>query len=151
MKPLILLISVFILFSVISKLTTGDWNLVFAGNLAMCSMLCFTAIGHFVFSKGMSMIIPPFVPFKVGLVYLTGVLEIVLAVGLLFASTRSFTGYLLILFFILISPANIYAATKHINIEKGTFTGPGTSYLWFRIPLQLMFIGWVYYFSIQMH
>jgi uncharacterized membrane protein len=42
---------------------------------------------------------------------------------------------------------NIYAATQHIDIEKGTFTGPTTPYLWFRIPLQLLFIGWVYYSS----
>ena len=148
MKPLILLISVFILCAVISKFTTGDCNLVFAGNLAMCSMLCFTAIGHFLFSKGMSMIIPPFVPFKTSLVHLSGVLEIILALGLLFPSTRPYAGYLLILFFILISPANVYAATQHIDIEKGTFTGPGTSYLWFRIPLQLLFIGWVWYFTV---
>jgi len=150
MKPFLLLISTFILFSIISKLSTAHWNLALGGNLSMCLMLCFTAIGHFVFAKGMAMIIPPFIPFKRTLVFGTGLLEIILGLGLLFPSTRISSGYLLLLFFILITPANIYAATRHIDIEKGTFTGPGNAYLWFRIPLQLLFIGWVYYFSIQL-
>ncbi len=82
MKPLILLIAVFAVFSACSKLLTGDWNLPFGGNLAMCLMLCFTAMGHFMFTKGMSMMIPPFLPFKTGLVYGTGVLEVILGFAL---------------------------------------------------------------------
>jgi uncharacterized membrane protein len=149
MKPFILLITVFAVSAAISKSTMGNWNLPFGGNLAMCLMLCFTAMGHFMFTKGMSMMIPPFIPFKKALIYGTGILEIILALGLLFLPIRPYAGYALILFFIIITPANIYAATQHIDIEKGTFTGPATPYLWFRIPLQLLFIGWVYYFSVS--
>ena len=151
MKPFILLITVFAVYTVISKSTTGNWNLPFSGNLAMCLMLCFTAMGHFMFTKGMSMMIPPFIPFKTTLIYGTGILEIILALGLLFLPIRPYIGYALIVFFITITPANIYAATQHIDIEKGSLTGPTTQYLWFRIPLQLLFIGWVYYFSIKTH
>lgn len=148
MKPLIILIAVFVLFTGISVLTTGHWNETVGGNLAMFSLLCFTALGHFLFTSGMALMIPPFIPFKTGLVYITGVVEVLLGILLLVPSLRSLAGYGLIVFFVLLTPANIYAAVKRLDIEKGTYTGPGLAYLWFRIPLQLFFIGWVYYFSI---
>ena len=147
MKPLILLLVAFALTSVGCKMFTESWNLAFSGNLAMCLMLCFTALGHFKFTKGMSMMLPDFVPFKKEVVYATGVLEILLGIGLLFPAYRSFVGVIIIIFFILILPSNIHAALKNLNHEKGTYDGPGPRYLWFRVPLQLFFIGWVWYFA----
>ncbi|WP_331145734.1 hypothetical protein [Hymenobacter sp.] len=54
------------------------------------------------------------------------------------------------MFFVLILPANIHAALHHINYQKGTTDGPGPRYLWFRIPLQLLFIAWTWYFSVHL-
>ena len=88
--------------------------------------------------------IPPIVPFKTELVYFTGVAEILLGVGLLIPGLRTYSGYILIVFFILMLPANIYAAIKHIDFQKGTFNGNGITYLWFRVPLQILFIVWTY-------
>ncbi|CAL1520472.1 hypothetical protein [Chitinophaga sp. MM2321] len=149
MKPLLLLIVVFAATSAISKFVTSNWSLPLSANLAMCPMLCFTALGHFMFPKGMAMMIPPFIPYKTALVYITGIAEVLLGLALLFPALRPYTGYVLIVFFILILPANIYAAIKHIDLEKGTYGGPGPNYLWFRIPMQLFLIAWVYYFSIS--
>jgi len=50
--------------------------------------------------------------------------------------------------FILILPANVYAAINKIDYEKGNYSGNGLKYLWFRIPLQIFFIEWVWYFGI---
>ena len=33
---------------------------------------------------------------------------------------------------------------ENINYQTGELDGSGLEYLWFRIPLQLIFIGWVY-------
>ncbi len=148
MKPLILLIAVFAAFVAGSKAITGNWNILFGGNLAMCMMLFLTATGHVLFTKGMAMMIPPFIPYKTGLVYITGVIEVLLGLGLLSQFLRPYAGYTLIVFFILILPANVYAAAERLDLEKGTFTGPGLAYLWFRIPEQLFFILWVYYFGV---
>lgn len=148
MKPLVILLAVFGLscfaFWIITDLDRN--RIVFCGNLAMCVMLCFTALGHFLFPKGMAMMIPPFIPFRTALVYSTGVAEIIFGLLLLFPTHRFNAGACLILFFMLILPANIYAAIHRIDLEKGTATGPGPSYLWFRIPLQLFFIAWVVFF-----
>ena len=81
------------------------------------------------------------------MIYFTGVLEIMAAVGLLLPSLRLLTSALLILFFSLILPCNIYAAIKKIDYQKATFDGRGISYLWLRVPLQLIFIAWVYVFN----
>lgn len=112
--------------------------------LGMSIMLLFTATGHFAFTKGMAMMLPRFVPAKNAVVYLTGLLEIVFAAGLVIADYAHETGLALIIFFILILPANLYAAYKQVDYQEGTHNGSGLTYLWFRVPLQLLFIMWVY-------
>ena len=116
----------------------------------MAVMLIFTAVAHFVFTKGMSMMLPDFIPFKTELVYLTGVVEVVVAIALLVPRFQVPAAWFLIVFFILLLPANIYSAVKHVDIEKATFTGDSLRYLWFRIPLQILFIIWTYISAIRM-
>lgn len=101
------------------------------------------------FTKGMSKMIPDIIPFKKEIVYLTGILEIILGLALLFPTYRPTIGMVIIIFFILILPTNIYAAAKSLNYEKGTFDGQGLRYLWFRVPLQLFFIAWVWFFALR--
>ena len=131
------------------RIISGETDYSFAGRLAMSVMLLFTAIGHFKFLDGMSKMMPAFFPYKKQLVFVTGLIEIAAAIGLMIPSLQKLTGWLLIAFFILVLPANIHAALKHVDYEKGTHEGPGPKYLWFRIPLQIFFICWVYFFTIR--
>lgn len=149
MKPLIVLLSVFSISVVIAKIFFGDYDFVLSGRIALSVMLIFTAVAHFAFTKGMAMMLPNFIPYKTETVYLTGIIEIAAAVGLFITGLRVVTGCLLIVFFILILPANIYAAIKGINYQKGTMEGTGLAYLWFRIPLQILFIVWTYLVAIK--
>ncbi|MCB9236069.1 MAG: hypothetical protein H6581_30760 [Bacteroidia bacterium] len=144
MKPLIVLFASFLISGLAMWLMGYETDLQTAGSIAMAVMLSFTAVSHFVFVKGMAAMIPGFIPFKNALVYLTGGLEFVLAAGLLFPSLRFATGWATILFFLLILPANIQAAVDKVNLQTGANDGPGLSYLWFRIPLQVLFIAWVF-------
>jgi uncharacterized membrane protein len=148
MKPLIVLLTSFILTVIVSRVVCHVWSATFAGNLAMCMMLFLTAFGHFRFTKGMVMMMSPYIPARTFLVYFTGIAEVLFGVALLFPQSRSTTGVALIAFFILLLPANIYAALSRINMEKADYTGPGPAYLWFRVPLQLLFIVWVRFFSL---
>ena len=149
MKPLIILLSVFAISLLTTKIVRGQFEFALSGRIAMSVMLIFTAIAHFTFTKGMSMMLPDFIPFKTETVYLTGFIEIAAAIGLFIPNFRVVTAWLLIAFFLLILPANIYAATKHIDYQKGTFDGNGLTYLWFRIPLQILFIVWTYLSTIK--
>ncbi|SFC69307.1 Uncharacterized membrane protein [Flexibacter flexilis DSM 6793] len=149
MKPLFVLLTAFSISITVNKILFGQYNLQLSGRIAMCCMLIFTAISHFAFTKGMSLMFPSFVPFKTEIVYLTGIAEMILGLGLLYPPKAEYTGWVIVIFFILILPSNIYASIKHINIEKGTFDGNGLTYLWFRIPLQLLFIVWTYLSAIK--
>jgi len=149
LKPLIVLPSVFAISLLTTKFVRGNFELALSGQIAMSAMLAFTAIAHFAFTKGMAMMLPDFIPFKTETVYLTGFIEIAAAIGLFIPNFRMITGWLLIAFLILILPANIYAAIKHIDYQKGTFDGKGLTYLWFRVPLQILFMVWTYLSAIK--
>lgn len=145
MKPLIILLIVFALAAAGTRIATSAFDLSAAGRIAMAVMLLFTAIGHFKFTKGMELMMPAFIPFKKALLYGTGFIEITAAIGLLIPRTSVIAAWGLILFFVLILPANINAAVKHLDYERGTYDGKGPGYLWFRVPLQVCFIAWVYW------
>ncbi len=149
MKPLIVLLTVFAVSLLVTKIFHNTFELALSGRIAMSAMLVFTAIGHFAFTKGMSLMIPEFIPFKTETVYITGIAEIIFAVGLLLPDYRVLTAWLLIVFLILVLPANIYASIKQVDYQKATFDGSGLTYLWFRIPLQIFFIVWIYLCSVK--
>ena len=151
MKPLYVLLGTFAASLLVIKLFGGEFDFSLAGRIAMSAMLIFTAIGHFAFSEGMTLMLPSFVPFKKAVIYLTGVIEVAAAIGLLIPVLQNLTAWLLILFFFLILPANINAAINKIDYQKGTTDGYGLNYLWFRVPLQVFFIAWVYFFAVKLY
>lgn len=144
MKPLLVLIISFAISTLAIKIIKKEYDFALSARIAMAIMLVFTAIGHFVFTKGMTMMIPDFIPFKESFVHLTGVFEIVMAIGLLIPKFQYISGWALIIFLVLMLPANIYAAVHKVNYQTGTLDGNGLAYLWFRIPLQILFITWTY-------
>jgi|SRR5690554_146188 len=149
MKPLIVLLLSFTISLFIIKIINKEYDFTLSGRIAMSVMLTFTAIGHFAFTKGMSMMIPKFIPYKETFVHLTGIFEILLAISLLIPRFKYISGWTLIIFLLLMLPANIYASLNNVNYQKGTFDGNGLGYLWFRIPLQLLFIVWTYISTIR--
>lgn len=149
MKPLVVLLTVFAIAFFSGKITGYHLSLILSGNIAMSAMLVLTAYGHFAFTEGMVMMVPDLIPNREFVVYASGVLEALAAIGLLIPAARHLTGWFLLVFFILVLPINIYSASSRINYQDAAYTGPGPSYLWFRVPLQVLFIAWVYFFSIH--
>ena len=149
MKPLIVLLLSFTISLFVIKIINNEYDFKLSARIAMSIMLIFTAIGHFAFTKGMSMMIPKFIPYKETFVYLSGVFEILLAISLLIPGFKYISGWTLIIFLLLMLPANIYASINNVNYQKGTFDGNGLGYLWFRIPLQFLFIAWTYISTIR--
>jgi len=149
MKPLIVLLVSFAVSLLTLYLISGQYEVALSGRIAMSIMLAFTSLAHFIFTKGMVMMMPKIMPFKKEMVYFTGIFEIVAAIGLHILQFRHLTGWALIVFFVVLLPANITAAIKHVDYQKGTLDGSGVNYLWFRVPLQVAFILWTYYFSIR--
>ena len=115
------------------------------GRVAMTAMLLLAGIAHFIYFEPMVAMMPDFVPLKLEIVYFTGVCELLAAAGLLWDQTAKPTSVMLIIFFIAILPANIMGSLKGVNIPGAEY---GPWYLLFRVPLQIFFIWWVYYFCI---
>lgn len=104
---------------------------------AMAVMFLFTASAHFTKTKeDLIGMVPKAFPSPTLLVYLTGVLEVLGAVGLLVPVTRTFAGLGLVLLLVAMFPANINAAKKGIPLR-----GRRPTPLWLRGPMQVLFIG----------
>ncbi|UTF93531.1 DoxX family protein [Elizabethkingia anophelis] len=152
MKLLSILFSVFIIALLGTKIIQGEWNWIFSGNLGMAVFIIFTGFSHFKFQKGMDLMIPDFIPYKMFWVYFTGVLEIAAGIGLMIPQLREITAILLIVFYTVVFIANINSSKKRINIFKADYTGPGMKYLYKeRIPMQIILIAWTWYFGIYLH
>ena len=144
MKPLLVLLLTFVIALLALRLIQKQYDLALSARIALSAMLLFTAIAHFVYTEGMMMMMPDFIAYKKELVYFTGIIEILASIGLLIPNLRVLTGWLLIVFFIMLLPANIHAAIRHVDYQKGSFDGSGPNYLWYRVPLQMLFIFWTY-------
>ncbi len=149
MKPFLVLLSVFLLSLVVSKVQGKNLNFSLSARIAMSAMMLFSAMGHFAFPKGMAMMLPAFIPLKTEIIYLSGLMEIFFAIGLLLPKFQTATAWLIIAFLVLSLPANIYAASIHLDYQEASYHGPGLSYLWLRIPLQLFFMAWTYLSAIR--
>lgn len=101
----------------------------------------FTAVGHFIRTEEMAAMLPPSVPYRVGLIYLTGVLELLGAIGVWVPRLMRLTGFLLILMLVGLLPANVYAAISRVDFGGH---GAGPAYLLVRVPFQLFVIWWTY-------
>ena len=100
---------------------------------------------HFLSTDVYYAIMPKWLPCHQLLIYLSGVVEIVLGVFLLFKRTRSIVAWLIILMLLAFMPAHIYMIEKapfwlgHIEI---------TPFIaWIRILFQVFFIWWAWIYT----
>jgi uncharacterized membrane protein len=100
-------------------------------------MLAFTASAHFTRMRAdLVRMVPPAFPRPDVLVTLTGIAEVLAAVGILLPQTRAVAGAALIALLVAMLPANVSAARRGL-----TLGGKPVTPLWIRLPMQLIFIG----------
>ena len=133
MTPLVTLL---VVFAVASLWLRRRGNLALAGRIALAAMLVLTGASHFTMTEALAQMIPPALPEPVLLVLVTGVLELALALALLVRPSRAL-GWVLAALFVALLPANVHSAIAGVG-----YGAHGAAYLWFRIPLQVLFIGW---------
>lgn len=96
---------------------------------------------HFVATDAYVSIMPDYLPLPRELVYLTGILEVLFGLGLLWHKTRGAAGVCLILLFLAVLPANINMAVH--DIQPASFHIPAFL-LWARLPFQFVLIYWAW-------
>ena len=99
-------------------------------------------IKHFTNPMWFIKIVPPILPFKLSLVYISGFFEILLGTMLLFPVTRYIAAWGLILLLIAVFPANIYLA-----MTNGAALNTTPLIAWGRLPFQFVFIAIAYWHS----
>jgi uncharacterized membrane protein len=115
-----------------------------AGRYALAVMFVFTGVSHFTPMKhDLAAMIPAPLPDGLWVIYLAGVLEILGAIGLLIPRTRRAAGICLVLLLVALFPANVNAALNGIPLR-----GEPPTPLWLRTPMQLLYIGMVWWTSI---
>ena len=97
---------------------------------------------HFINPVWYVRIVPPFLPFKAAIVYISGILEIILGSLLIFPKTRFIAGWGLIILLLAVYPANIYVA-----LTNGEAMDTTPMIAWGRLPFQFVFIGLAYWHS----
>jgi uncharacterized membrane protein len=116
-----------------------------AGRGALAIMFLFTGFSHFSGLKhDFAAMIPAPLPNDLWVIYLTGVFEIAGAVGLLIPRTRRLAGVCLVLLLVALFPANVNAIVNGIPLG-----GNAPTPLWVRAPMQLLYIGMVWWTSIK--
>ncbi len=108
----------------------------------MSSFYILVGIDHFLRPGWYAQIVPPVLPYKFELVYISGIFEILFGGLLLIPSMRYFAGWGLILLLIAVYPANIYLASTN-----GAAMGTTPLIAWGRLPFQFVFIGLAYWHS----
>jgi uncharacterized membrane protein len=116
-----------------------------AGLIAVVILFLFTGSTLFTAMKhDYAAMLPGPLSGNVGLIYLTGALQIAGAVGLLISRTRRLAGICLVLLLVAMFPGNVYAAVNEVP-----FRGEPPTPLWLRTPIQLLFIGVVLWTSVM--
>lgn len=143
---LLLMMAPYLVVRVASAITRRDFDLRGAAAIGLGILFILTGTGHFIQTEPMAQMLPPWVPARVLLVYLTGVLEFAIAVGFLVPQSRRFTGLIAAVVLVLFFPANIYAAIHYVPMGGHAW---GPVYLLIRAPLQAIILFWVYWFTIR--
>ncbi|MEA5622001.1 DoxX family protein [Nostoc sp. UHCC 0251] len=101
-------------------------------------------VTHFVVPQEYVKIVPPQLPYPLGLVYLSGFYEILGGIGLLVPPVSQAAAWGLLALFIAVYPANINMAVNLIKIEHI----PNSPWLHvIRLPLQAVLIAWAWWYT----
>jgi uncharacterized membrane protein len=117
-----------------------------AGAVGLGLLFLFTASGHFLLAEPMAQMIPPWVPARDILVFLTGFLELAIAAALFHPATRRPAGIAAAAVLVGFFPFNVYAAVHHVPMGGHAW---GPVYLLIRAPLQAILLAWAGWFVIR--
>jgi len=103
-------------------------------------------INHFVIPQTYVTAVPDALGAQLALVYLSGIAQIAGGLGTMHARTRHAAGWLLVATLIAIYPANVHMA---IHPDRCPGIPGGSVTLVARLPLQILFIYWVWLAALQ--
>ena len=116
--------------------------------LTMSFMYTYIGIKHFINPQYFLNITPPQIPYKLFVVYFTGLLEILGGLLLLIPKTRKIGAYMIIFLLIIVFPANIYLYVSDIPQQ---LLGISKTHALIRMPFQIPLLLLAYWHSKENH
>jgi uncharacterized membrane protein len=108
----------------------------------LCVFFVVAGLNHFINPAFYLKSMPPYLPWHLFLIYLSGVFEVALGVLLLVPALTRVAAWGLIALLIAVFPANIQMA-----LNPRLYPDISPTVLWLRLPLQAVFIAWVYWYT----
>jgi uncharacterized membrane protein len=102
-------------------------------------------VNHFVNPDAYLPMMPPYLPSHGLLIWLSGLAEVVLGIGVLVPTTRSISAWGIIALLIAIFPANLHIALYNVPVF-GAKEGAGI-FNWIRLPFQGLLILWAWWYT----
>jgi len=103
-----------------------------------------SGVSHFLLTRFFVAIMPPYLPLPYAAVYVSGVFEIIGAIGLLLPAYRRPAGIGLFVLTILVTPANI-----HMALNPELFPAFSKSLLYWRLVAQVALLALIYAAAIR--
>jgi uncharacterized membrane protein len=106
-------------------------------------------VAHFVAPALLARIVPEELPAPRALVYLSGLAEVALGVGVLLPRTRRLSAKGLVLLLVAVFPANVNMAVRGVGLETVPERARpvATAAAWLRHPLQAALIAWAWSYA----
>jgi len=108
----------------------------------LSAIFIIAGIFHMIKPKAFMRIMPLYIPYHKELVYLSGIAEITVGIGILFSQTRILSLWAIISMLIIFIPVHI-----HMLINKKASLKLPKSILILRLLLQFVFIYWVFSYT----
>ncbi|WP_054584669.1 MauE/DoxX family redox-associated membrane protein [Halolamina pelagica] len=106
-------------------------------------------VSHFRAPNAFKRVVPRRLPRPTALVYLSGVAEILLGVGVLFERTRRLSAWGIVALLVAVFPANVYTVTDDVAPElvPDRLNDVARLAAWVRLPMQAVLIGWAWLYT----
>jgi uncharacterized membrane protein len=127
-------------FIIVKKEIMDKLKLAFQYLLAIFFVLA--GINHFLNADFYLKMMPPYLPWHLFLVYLSGVFEIILGIMVIIPKLTRIAGWGLIALLIAVFPANL-----HMALNPDLFPNISSIALWVRLPFQAVLIAWAYWYT----
>jgi len=108
----------------------------------MAALFVVAGAAHFIKPGVYLEIMPPYVPYPLAMILISGTAEVLLGLLLVFRKTQRLAAWGLVALLVAVFPANL-----HMALHPELFPDIPTWSLYARLPLQAVFILWAYWYS----
>ncbi|WP_280586531.1 DoxX family membrane protein [Halorubrum sp. Boch-26] len=117
---------------------------------AMGATYAIAGVAHFLAPDSFARVVPSEFPRPRTLVYLSGVAEIALGLGVQFDRTRRASAWGIVALLVAVFPANVYTVTDDVAVEfaPDRLAGVVRAAAWARLPFQAVLVLWAWWHAL---